>query len=160
MADGLKMEHFRIKHFTVITLYRQFRLICLFFNIFSEYFGTVLCYFLRKQLFNHDMNLILAEKQCCFAWLAVLLSSHTPTDMHLICHQHLKTYLNIAKTLWVNVLHWHTSSAQKPAILQTGLIGTSLLRQIRMHSKIKRINNVKMTWHIKTCWPWYIITIW
>lgn len=37
--------------------------------------------------------------------------------------------------------------------------GPFLKRQIRMRRKIKRINDVKMNWHIKTCQPWCIITI-
>lgn len=56
-----------------------------------------------EQLFTPDTNLILAERQHSFAWLAVLPSSHTPTDMHLICHQHPKSYLNTARNFWVNV---------------------------------------------------------
>lgn len=131
----------------------------MFFNTLVDIFVLFRASFFRKQLFTHDMNLILAERQHSFAWLAVLLSSHTPTDMHLICHQHPKSYLNTAKNLWVNVPRWHTSAAQKPAILQKDPLSTFFYGG-RLECKIKRINDVKMSWHIKTCRPWYIITIW
>lgn len=60
--------------------------------------------------------------------------------------------------------HWHTSAAQKPDILQKNVLSTFFLyiyirKEIRMHRKIKRINDVEMTWHIKSCRPWCVITI-
>lgn len=67
------------------------------------FFEDIFVLLSTEPLFTPDTNLILAERQHSFAWLAVLPSSHTPTDMHLICHQHPKSYLNTARNLWVNV---------------------------------------------------------
>lgn len=60
---------------------------CSFFNIFQGYFCSIPCFFPSpSSLFTPDTDLLLAERQHSFAWLAALPSSHTPTDMHLICH--------------------------------------------------------------------------